>query len=111
MPLARRPAFFARQARFKGRSSKRTSRRTAVKRQLQRLRNYVKRTLNNWMPEERELAKKELTRLLELIDAGRLPEPEENRRDTQLTSCPRQNVSAPCRIAALYSLERSETPV
>jgi hypothetical protein len=56
-------------ARFNGRGKKQLAE-INVKRWLSKLRDYVERTLSQWRPDDRKRAKKELTGLIEQIDAA-----------------------------------------
>lgn len=56
-------------ARFNGRRRQKQSAGINITRRLRQFCEYVERTLSNWESEERELAKRELRRLIEEIDA------------------------------------------
>lgn len=57
-------------AKFNGHSNRNKKRRPNVQHRLHLFGDFIRRTLPDWNPAERELAKRELTRLLELIDPG-----------------------------------------
>ena len=97
-------------AKFKGRRRQPNAQRSAViRRWLQQFRIYVRRTVKDWRPEEREMAKSKLAGLLELIEAGDGNGVERNSGKILPGLFPRRRISVTRRAAAPLSLNRPKT--
>jgi hypothetical protein len=98
-------------ASFKGQSNKPKSRRNNLKQRLQQFGDFVGDTVLDWSPEERALAEKELTRLLELIGRGDRDEFEQGTGVVRAGHTSSQPIFTNRRKAAVRSPQQPQTTV